>query len=129
MQGPIHEFIIFFQKYIGTRMDHCATSNPRPGVHPIFLQKYFDTLMDHCEASNLQGSYYLSSKYFRTLMDQCASSNPCFSANFPPFRADITRQKTAFDKFYSLQNHTLHSARKANEATLVVATLHRAALC
>ena len=62
-------------------------------------------------------------------MDHCASSNLCFSANLPPFRADITRQKTVFDKFYSLQNHTLHSARKANAATLVVATLHRAALC
>ena len=60
------------------------------GVHPIFLKKYFCTLVDHC-----------------------ASSNLCFSANLPPFRADITRQKTVFDKFYSLQNHTLHSARKA----------------
>ena len=70
---------------------------PIHGVHPIFLQKYFGTLMDHC-----------------------ASSNLCFSANLPPFRADITRQKTAFDKFYSLQNHTLHSAKKANAATLAV---------
>ena len=129
--------IKIWKKYlpnIGTLMKHCAGSNPR--VHHIFSKIYWYQNGPLCNVqSTARGASHFSSKIF------WYPNGPLWSIQFTGFILIVfkifsypngpmcivqsmffcesstvscwyTRQKTAFDKFYSLQNHTLHSARK-----------------